>query len=737
LLFALLVLLTATTLVACTDDADPTIITSNVQNGDTLTQTVGRATVDLSDISITTDDGTDITSSVVINGTYDLNTIGLYDIELVATASDGTTFELDLFLEIIAATCETDPDLEGCPVALEGFSIHPDSDAVDTILIGEFIKVHFVFSPSNATNQNVHLSSSDETVATVSDYGYVFAQEEGEVTITFTTDEGGFTTSKTYTVRRPTCEEDPYQDRCVYTFLEDDSRVVDLPDANQSGTDYALQYRNNRIYYEIFVRDFADSDGNYVGDFQGIIDNLPYLKQLGVGGIWLMPINETTSPHGYDISDYYAVNPQYGTMAEFEALLAASRAADIDIIMDLVVNHMGAHNAIFQDVLRNGTNSSYYDWFTWIDEDSPRVNETGSWGQTIWYNPSNRDWLKDGVFSIHPTIRNQRYFGYFSDWMPDLNLANPAVVDYIYDVAEYWLDKGVHGFRMDATSHFFAWNENLSITNRDQANIAWLSGFYNHVTTIHPDAYVVTEAWEAANVYIPYFASGVSSFNFQGSYWLKDAANGYKRDIAFALDGLYHQIESYQTNAIDSIFLSNHDMDRVSVALSENHDKMRMAAELLYTTKSNPFVYFGDEVGILGTRTNMIWGEYYSGLRPDFEDRNLLTVSEQLAMDDSLLWDYITLGAVRNQSLALSYGDFIPYDGDRLEGWFRVFDQGDDEELVVVLFNFSQTTYAMVPSEFTAYEILYASFEDNVGGVAPLGTMILRLDYDSHLHLID
>lgn len=729
------------TLSACEDvtepDPEPRTFTSSIENGDTITQYVGADSIDLEGVEVLDHEGDNITASVTYEGTYDLNTVGVYDVTLVFTDDTDETYTVWITLDIEPETCEINPDLEGCPVPVTDFALAAESDAVDTVLIDGWIRVYFDITPANADNQTVFLTTSNPEVATVNEYGYIFGKSAGTVTVTFTTEDGNFTVSKEYTVRAPNCEEDPYQDVCVYAFLDDDSRITTVANPNQSGTDYSLQYPNNRIYYEIFVRKFADSDGNNVGDFEGIIDVIPYLKQLNVGGLWLMPINETTSDHGYDISDYYAVNPDYGTMADFEALIAAADTADIDIIMDLVINHMGAHNAIFQDVLQHGTSSDYYDWFTWIDTTDSRADDTGSWGQTIWYNPTNRTWLKDGYYTVHSSLDNKMYFGYFSDWMPDLNLQNPEVVTYIYDVAEFWLNKGVHGFRMDATSHLYALHENPAISDRNAANIAFLSAFQDHIESVSPDAFVVIEAWEPFSVYAPYYASELSVFNFQGSYWIKDAANGYLNNhIGDALSSLYNTIDNYDVDFIDSIFLSNHDMDRVSI-VTDDPEETRLAAEILLTQKSNPFIYFGDEIGIRGMRTNMRWGTYYDSMTVSSIDVGVTPMSTQLEDPNSLLSKYIDLTTVRSDSLALSYGDFIPYDDIFLEGYFRVFENGNDKELVVVLFNFSGSTTYPIPDVFGAYDILYQTNESNLGGLSPNSTIILRLPYDDYIALTE
>jgi glycosidase len=290
---------------------------------------------------------------------------------------------------------------------------------------------------------------------------------------------------------------------------------------------------------------------------------------------------------------------------------------------------------------------------------------------------------------------------------------------------------------MDATSHLYALHENPDITNRDAANIAFLSAFQDHVETISPEAFLVIEAWEPFNVYAPYYASEVSVFNFQGSYWIKDAANGYlNNEIGDALNSLYNTIDNYDVNFVDSIFLSNHDMDRVSI-VTDDPDENRLAAEILLTQQSNPFIYYGDEIGIRGTRTNMRWGDYYGSMTVSSADVSVTPMSSQLEDPNYLLTKYIELASVRTNSLALSYGSFIPYDSMFLEGYFRVFEEGNDKELVVVLFNFSNSTTYPIPAEFGAYEILYQTDPSNLGGVSPNSTIVLRLPYDDYISLTE
>ncbi len=727
----LLALISVLLLSACKEDNKA--ISFNINHGETLTQYVDEDEVILDELEVYDYLGNSLVSEVMISGSYSLDTPGRYEINLYVTDAEGNEGERTVNLEILEKTCEMDSTQDKCIIVVESIDFTTEMDDITSVYIDDFIYLDYVITPLDAANQDIRVSTSNEDIATVSDYGYVFGKSEGTVTITFTTVDGNHSVSKQIEVLSKTCEIDPLQDKCAMDILGDDSRIVTLSAANQSGTDYTEIYVNNKIYYEIYVRTFADSDGNNKGDFQGIIDNLAYLKSIGVGGIWLMPITESRSDHGYEVDDYMDVDSEYGTMVDFEELISVAHSMDIDIIIDLVVNHMGAYNDIFQNVLQNGVNSSYYDWFTWIDSSDPRYGTKGSWGQTIWYNPTSRTWLRDGSYTIHSSLEGIYYCAYFSDWMPDLNLENPEVRDYLKDVAEFWLvDKGIDGFRMDATSHFYGQNEHLGLNNHHE-NLDFLDEYNTYMKTLNPDVFVTVEAWESYQTYTEYHSTGVTAFNFQAKYTIADAVRGYlSQDIGTSLNYVYNEIEKYSADYIDAPFISNHDMDRI--ARSANAD---LAAEILLTLPGNPFIYYGDEIGMIGTRTNMVWGDYYDSLYANHEDRNIQTVSEQLTNPVSILNTYKNLGQARNNSLALSYGDFIPYESEHIEGYYRVFENGEDKELVVVLFNFTSVFYVPIPSEFTSYEILYASNDTNLGGISPKSTMVIRLPWDLKDDLIN
>ncbi|MBU1020060.1 MAG: Ig-like domain-containing protein, partial [Firmicutes bacterium] len=468
------------------------IITFNVDDDTVFDVTIGALSFDLSPITAFDQDGNDLSELIQIDGSYDLNTVGMYSVVVFVFDDYQTKGELKIIINVIELTCEEDSLQDKCIIPVSSIEFTEESNLLTEVFIDEFIKLKWTILPSDATNQDITITSSDETIATVSTYGYVFGISEGNVTITVSTLNGDYSITKEITVLAKSCNEDPFQEKCVSGYLGDDSRVITLPDENVSGTNYQLIYKNNKIYYEIYVRTFADSDNNNIGDFQGIIDNLPYLKSLGVGGLWLMPIMQSRSDHGYETDDYFAVDNEYGTMIEFKELVSTAKAMGIDIIIDLVVNHMGAYNSIFQDVLKNGVTSPYYSWFTWIDSSDPRFTLKGAWGQTIWYNPFGNPYLKKTSFTVHSSLSGLYYAAYFSDWMPDLNYQNQEVIDYVYQVGSWWIEEtGVAGYRMDAIAHIFGVNEYLNVLDTTQANIDFLSSFKEHCAQSNQNVYIV------------------------------------------------------------------------------------------------------------------------------------------------------------------------------------------------------------------------------------------------------
>ena len=340
------------------------------------------------------------------------------------------------------------------------------------------------------------------------------------------------------------------------------------------------------VYYEIFVRSFYDSDGNGIGDLDGVTAKLPYLQRLGVSGIWLMPIFPSPSYHGYDITDYRAINPQYGTMADFERLVKAAHTDGIKVILDMVINHTSDRNPWF--IAAQNPASPYHDWYIWAGPHT-NLDEKSPWGGPVWR-----------------TLGRQHYMGIFCGCMPDLNYDNPAVRNEMISIGRYWLRKGADGFRLDAAKHIFDKLErddhSMAIMDKDAA---WWDEYRQGLDSSDAHAYLVGEVTGGHyRLHAPFVKPLNAVFDFPMAVRLvKSARSGRDDGIGAAL---VHMQTVYRAAAghyvMDAPFLSNHDQQRVMTDLGGNLDKMKLAAAMLLTLPGNPFVYYGEEIGMRGSK---------------------------------------------------------------------------------------------------------------------------------------
>ena len=338
------------------------------------------------------------------------------------------------------------------------------------------------------------------------------------------------------------------------------------------------------IFYEVFVRSFYDGNGDQIGDFVGLKEKLPYLKELGVDALWLMPINDSPSYHGYDVVDYYDTNPDYGTLEEFQEFLQTAHENGIKVIMDLVVNHTSSRNPWFESsAYEDG--SQYRDYYVWQDEFDD-VNERGPWGQRVWYQSSTK----------------KAYYADFWDQMPDLNFSNPEVRAEMKQIARFWLDPnndgdfsdGVDGFRLDAAKHID--DKDSDVTHN------WWQEFNTAVKEVNPNAFLVGENWAETDKMARFFEDLDASFNFSLADRMIEVANGENVDIIKELKEIHAKYSSYSDRFIDATFLRNHDQNRVAAELSASEDKMKLAASLLLTLPGTPFIYYGEEIGQIGAK---------------------------------------------------------------------------------------------------------------------------------------
>jgi glycosidase len=242
------------------------------------------------------------------------------------------------------------------------------------------------------------------------------------------------------------------------------------------------------------VRSFADSDGDGIGDLRGLTARLDYLNDgdpntssdLGVQAVWLMPIFPSPSYHGYDVSDYRGINPQYGTLADFDAFVTAAHARGIAVLLDFVINHSSSNHPWFVDSA-SGPSSGKRDWYSWSATD-PGWNKPFD-ASSSWYERSG-GW----------------YYGAFCGCMPDLNLANAAVETEITDAMKFWLARGVDGFRLDAVRYLYEAGRGLQ--SDQPANHAFLKRLRASLAAAATDMVLVAEAWASVDVQATYRGAG-------------------------------------------------------------------------------------------------------------------------------------------------------------------------------------------------------------------------------------
>ena len=367
----------------------------------------------------------------------------------------------------------------------------------------------------------------------------------------------------------------------------------------------ASPWWESAIFYQIWPRSFYDSDADGHGDFNGMTQKLPYLQELGVNALWLTPMFEAPSYHGYDFTEFYQVENDYGSMAEFEAFIKAADDKGMKVILDLVINHISSNHEWFQRSANN--EAPYADYFIWRD-DMPKAGS--GWGHA-W---SNND-QPDAVWHWNET-RQQYYYGAFGASQPDLNLRHPDVVAEMEKMAKFWLDKGVAGFRLDAVR--FAMEGGADAQADTDETIAYWQHFNQYVKSVDPEAYLVGEAWADIPVAAKYFGEGKGldqGFDFEVGYkilgLLKPDASGEAQfgtmqsnqqvntvDANVLKQNLQQRIDSTAPLDFFAPFLTNHDQERVAYQLAEHDDKAKLAAAMLFSSPGTPYIYYGEEIGL-------------------------------------------------------------------------------------------------------------------------------------------
>lgn len=443
---------------------------------------------------------------------------------------------------------------------------------------------------------------------------------------------------------------------------------------------------NYRTWYEVFVYSFCDSNADGIGDLQGLISKLDYLEELGINGIWMMPISPSYSYHKYDVNDYYAIDPQYGTMADFDQLMAECEKRDIKVILDLVVNHCGSGNPWFQeatDYLRNldpgqeptAEECKYFDYFTFATE------------------------MKSGYHRVSGTP--YYYEGQFSSSMPDLNWANQDMRADVKDVMQFWLDKGVSGFRVDAAKEFYtgAVGKNVEVMN-------WLQ---TTAASIKPDVYMVAEVWEVDyRTLAEYYESGFTSiFNYQyGNYdgMLCKVLNGRGNPgtvsrWAKSLKTVDDAFAASNPNYIDAPFLSNHDVGRIYGFVNGDPMRIKMAGAMNLFMSGAAFIYYGEEIGMPGSgndpskRAPMYWNadrdDGTTTLPPGcvLPDTGYALGSYEEQKDDAYsVYNYYREAiAIRNGLPVIARGNSVPEDTLNVACVAAVRKTWNDQQCIIIM----------------------------------------------------
>lgn len=484
------------------------------------------------------------------------------------------------------------------------------------------------------------------------------------------------------------------------------------------------------VFYQIYMPSYADSNGDGYGDFKGMTHKLDYLKSLGVRGIWLTPF--LTSPkvdNGYDIADYYEVDPTYGTKADFDVFLSEAHQRGIKVIIDMVLNHTSTDCNWFQES-RKSKDNPYRDYYIWKDEPN---NWESFFGGTAWQKDS---------------LTDQYYYHKFDKRMADLNWSNPQVVAEVQDILRFWLDAGVDGFRLDVI--------NFLNTNGITADNPTKDGVQDHINDINQEG--VKKAMKIIKSTVSEYDNrfivgeiGSDKIEVLKQYQSQDLLDvvfnfNFGSIAEFSAQRIFDELQSMEKNMSNypTLFFGSHDMPRMIDRLAGgNLDRATALAALILTAKGVPFIYYGEEIGmhniiaqnidemvdiqgrtqyqlavaegknldealLVGnehnrdkSRSPMQWnGGDFAGfsdektwikINSDFKETNVATLASK---ENSILDTYKKLIALRNNEKVLQYGNYdnLEYQEDRIS-----FTRSFEGDTITVIINFGAEKEIVLP----------------------------------------
>jgi len=678
----------------------PSVVQSYSFFGVLLTGYPGNITVTApADFEISTDSlsftGTSVNipySSATLNATsiYVRLKAGLseasYDSQLITISGGGASANLACSGNVTSSA----PTLSVAPAMLTGFGYIAGS--------GPSLSQHYSLTGNYLTGYpgNLTVTTSADYEVSLDNLGF----SGNSVSIPYTS--GTLSSTKIYFRLKAGLSVGVYDSESVSISGGGASTLI----ASNSGTVTAVGSKNqtywwnDQVFYELFVRSFYDSDGNGIGDFSGLLKKLDYLNSgnlsttsdLGITAIWLMPIMPSPSYHGYDVTDYKSINPDFGNNAQFKTFLDSAHARGIKVIIDLVLNHTSNQHPWFVNS-ESGAASTNRNWYIWKTT-NPGFN--GPWGEQVWYN-----------------YGGSYYYGVFTNTMPDLNYYNADVNTAIMGVVDYWLDSvKVDGFRLDGAKYIC---EDGTVLQDAPETFTFWRGFRTHYKGENPNAMTVGEVWSTTSSVVPYVDGTGLDFCFEF-----DAAS----DIISSINSgnpsvIKNQMDNVVTTSYPFLqygtFLTNHDQVRILSQLNNNVNYSKLAASLLLTFPGIPFLYYGEEIGMTSNsddpskRTPMQWtngtnagfttGGPWEGINSNYTTNNVQTMG---ADTTSIFSWYKKLIRIRKQYTSLRRGSYLPMSctNSSIYAFGRNYIDAGVQEFTIPVHNFSS---AVVTNPVLAY----------------------------------
>lgn len=403
---------------------------------------------------------------------------------------------------------------------------------------------------------------------------------------------------------------------------------------------------NTTVFYEVYVRAFQDSDGDGKGDLKGLISRLDYLNDgnpetktdLGVTGIWLMPLFSGRRQDGYDVMDYWKIEEDYGTLEDLKTLVKEAHKRGIKVIIDLVLNHTSNEHPWFVKALKDPGS---------LEREYYRFSNTlrGPFWRLLQDDPAR-----------------YQYYAWFDETKPDLNLENPWIKKELFDVARYWLtETGIDGYRLDAIKYLI---EEGNRSESTEGTHQWLRELYKVIKTTNPQAFALGEVWDNLKTIATYGKDQVDlNFNFP----LADAISSAVNDQNYTqLKSVLLESSRLLPGGAYATFVRNHDKLRLMKEFMGDEKMSLQSAALQLTLPGIPFLYYGEEIGLSQNRKAMQWdsqapnwgftsGRVFSNGNQEKDPR--YTVSAQNVRKDSMLSTYRNLVSLRTSSVALATGD--------------------------------------------------------------------------------